>query len=210
MRYQWYGVIAGVLLTPPTSWLAAQSTSAGRRPASVSRPATRAAKIAPSGGVEGDVFYLTKSGDVKRGAGLSVRLLATPDAVLWRLMLVCADYKDRFAPLNAAIRVGSTTGDWQRPYRQADTLHAETMLKADILLASAVVKTVSSGMNAHYRFSDVQPGRYFVHTRWPVSIGEGEVVYQWLSLVEIAAGKVMTQDLDTSTEASSQVYCGIE
>lgn len=180
---------------------------------------------APKGQVEGDVFYLSKGGDVKHGAGLTVELLRS-DSLLPALDENCRRYRTKYAPLECQMNPAAPcttftrSADWHEPFRQADSLWASTMLRADSIIATRVVRRTNSGANSHYLFTEVPSGEYFIFTRWgvgvqdtsadmPLTAGLPEHLYQWLSPVDVRGAKLKL-DLDTDGESGGRIYCGIK
>jgi hypothetical protein len=66
-----------------------------------------------------------------------------------------------------------------------------------------VVQEVGTGINAHFRFARVTPGRYIV---WS-DLGLGEDTYIWWVPVDLRSGITLQQDLDNAEELTSQA-CG--
>lgn len=160
--------------------------------------------------VQGDLFYLTQSGDLKRGAGLPIRLLNSPDTVLALLKRNCSDFTSQWSKLQKAMFDSHTT-DKSRESLIARSygLLALIRARADSIVGAYTVKSVSSGINAHYAFVAVPAGEYLVYASWPVMIGSSQHFYQWIVRTELHPGSNVTLDLDTSLETGQVVYCGM-
>jgi hypothetical protein len=72
------------------------------------------------------------------------------------------------------------------------------------IVMHAVVDTVGTGVNAHFRFGSVPEGRYALFAEWVV----GDNAYTWWKSVQVQAAQSQRVDLDNSSESRSKLYCG--
>lgn len=143
------------------------------------------------GSVEGDVYLTMQSGDVKKGAGLTVRLLDNADQVFSAISERCDAWKKYLA---------STPGDYN------DHLAKGPGLENDLstIISNNVISETGTGMNAHYKFENLLPGKYLLFAVFPI----GDNNYRWLIPVEIRSGRSATVDLDTEKENRAVIGCG--
>ncbi len=147
-----------------------------------------------SGRVQGDVFLVMQNGDVKRGAGNTVLMLGPADSVLAARTRVCRAFGEE---LLAAARKGGLPAD---SGTLAKDLHGR-LLGSLVGFTDATSKT---GINAHYRFDGVAPGKYVLWAETTI----GENSYTWWAPVTVRGGDSVSKDLDNSTEARAVLYCG--
>jgi hypothetical protein len=180
-------------------------------------PATLAASIVHSpGSIEGDVYLSMRSGDTKRATGRVVALLRNTDSAQMSADRACLTYHVRLNYLlshAASIRDSEANIPSITPLlnRHLDAVSAEmdgadeTMRRAvNAGLAQYAVDTTGTGMNAHYRFTNVKPGKYLVWSDFPI----GRRLYAWLLPVEVTAGQTVRRDLDASGENGRVFHCG--
>ncbi len=111
-----------------------------------------------AGRVEGDVYLLMQSGDVKRGASNTVRLLANPDDSLVReLGRICQRYAEQVV---AAWRRGEISADTPPASDPASPLIASTQVAIRTALLKATKSEAPTGVNGHYVLADIRPGKY--------------------------------------------------
>lgn len=177
--------------------------------------------VQAAGSIEGDVYLVMKSGDTKKGAGRTIYLVRDSDSLHQRLLRICAepapvDSIDRRAAVLhdsalAAIRARNPQLMKQLAIRERATVLSRDSVKIRRIAAfrlevlAAAVDSVGTGMNAHYRFSRVSPGKFILFAEWTIA----DNAYQWWSPIVLAAGQSMTRDLDNSSEANNNLYCGI-
>lgn len=173
------------------------------------------------GVVEGDVYLVMENGDTKRGAGREVLLLrhgvlAMRDSACKRHFAVSTRRSDS---LTAVARRSSDSASyylWKRndtasarqfyqaaqrdeefadQARASEKSSAEQRRSSDMQrLLNYVVRRAGTGMNAHYRFADVPPGRYVVYSEWTIN----GVEYAWWAPVTVVPGRAVDRDLDNS------------
>lgn len=186
------------------------------------RATTTSATSSAKGVIEGDVYLLMRSGDVRKGAGLAVHLIRDPDAVSALLTANCDQYRPRYADLEhlqtkrqqeVTDNIGRSTSDFQqaldnqrRAYGQMTELFDSTTASADRILLAASLTSVNSGVNAHFKFENVPAGSYGLWTQFPI----GEHSYQWFIPLRLVAGQHLVRDLDTDSMNREVVYCGIK
>lgn len=149
-------------------------------------------QLKTTGSISGDVFLLMQNGDVKRGAGNTVLLLGPADSVVAARARVCRSFGDQL--LAAARRGENLTPDTGLLYVALDTA-----------LMRLTVASSKTGINAHYRFEGVRPGRYVLWAETTI----GDNAYTWWAPV-VVAGDSVSADLDNSTEARATLYCRSE
>src|SRR6266550_5421501 len=140
-----------------------------------------------TGSISGDVFLRMQNGDVKRGAGNMVALLGPADSVLTARARICTAYGEL---LLAAARQGGNPTD--------------VVGKLDTILLRFTVASSKTGINAHYHFDQVRPGKYILWAETMI----GDNNYTWWAPVVVAGRDSVSKDLDNSTEARAAVYCG--
>lgn len=164
--------------------------------------------------IEGDVYLLMKSGDTKRGSGRIVQLVPLAGefaeakaklctAMTSRIDYLLGPYADSVNTEIAAaqkkrdrIAVLSFEGKRDVLLRQLND-SARTLLLD--LMQKHATGTTGSGMNAHFVFSGVQPGRYAIYSEWTISDNE----YAWWAPVSVLQGARLVRDLDNSVEISA-------
>jgi hypothetical protein len=175
-------IALGSFFTVP---LSAQTHLAKRKP------------VAPAS-IEGDVYLLNKGGEVKKGAAGTVGL-AIPGPSLETV------FRSACAAQHAEARrdtspTGGTNGDAEAMMAQAnadmarivalENRHREEMF-ATLIAASANAPT---GMNAHFSFANVRPGKYYLLSVMHL----GERVYGWVVPVTVESGQSLRIDLDNN------------
>jgi hypothetical protein len=154
--------------------------------------------------VQGDVYLVMKSGDVKPVAGSTVYLL--PDSAYRRIVHeVC-----RNAPMLIARRLlDSLPARRTRADSTADSaaVLAEKWVEASAnLLANAFVssgKSTPTGMRAHYVYPEHMPGNYWLWASTQLS----STSYFWLSPVQLVGGKNVTLDLGNTIVREGALDC---
>jgi len=181
----------------------------------------RAVAQAPAtgGGVEGDVYLTMQSGDVKKGAGVTVFLLRDgPELRRWtdaecgkRVTDITILSAYMSAMVDSIIRAGSSRTKADLYIKKAAdaatqklALQKETLAAFRATVARNSIDTSGTGMNAHYSFSGEPPDDYVLFGEWKI----GEYQYAWWAPVSLVAGKVVRRDLDNSTEDHENIYCG--
>lgn len=162
--------------------------------------------------VEGDIYLVMESGDTKAGAGRTVYLLADTPDFRRRHAQICASHRVRYetaraadaAALQRAVQL-MIAGELPPPPPSLRE-NGITIDSITSLIATVIRAQVPSGMAAHYRFDRVAPGRYILFAEWKIGMQD----YQWWSPIVLTPGQPMRRDLDNSTEAAGQVYCGIK
>ncbi len=154
-----------------------------------------------AGRVEGDVYLLMQSGDVKRGAGNTVRLLANYDDSLVReLGRICQTYAQQ---LLAGWRRGELSYVGMPPLNRDSPLRDSAQNAIRAALLKATLSEAATGVNGHYVFSDVRPGRYALWAETAIR----ERSYTWWTPITVAGRDSLKKDLDNSTEARAALYC---
>lgn len=191
------------------------------------------ARQGEAGPLEGDVYLVTKSGDIKRGAGRTVLLIADTDSLAAVGTLLCSAHHAAQEQLRA---------DWlaaqQAHAKGLDAYVAETRagvqysdarqqalrtLKAaadsaarrvarepstafDRLLARFATLTQSessTGMSAHYTFPALPIGKYVLLSEWTI----GDIRYVWWRRARVAAAIATTVDLDNGAIVEIETLC---
>ena len=87
-----------------------------------------------------------------------------------------------------------------------DSASTMTMERVSGAIVAAMVDTVGTGMNAHYKFTRVRPGNYILFGEWRIA----DSAYKWWAPVTVPAARAVKTDLDNSVEANDALYCGID
>jgi hypothetical protein len=148
--------------------------------------------------VGGDVYLLMQNGDVKRGAANTVRLLADSGSLRQGMDRLCRWYAGRRDTLAA---LGRLSRAW---FDSEAILDAAMRGRMTATLVGARVTESATGVNAHFQFTGLTPGRYVLWAETEI----GEHHYTWWAPLVLAAGDSAKKDLDNSTEADHFVYCG--
>jgi hypothetical protein len=195
--------------------LTVELSDANALQASISTPSNSVGGV-----IEGDVYLLMKSGDVRKGAGLTVQLIRDPERVSGLLTANCEQFHRRYEDLDrrekeardAQLKVWlSPEGD--RLGAEGNRLHKETYelfdgttASANRTLLGASMTSTSSGATSHFKFDDVPAGLYGLWAQFPIA----DNWYQWFIPVRLAAGQHLVRDLDTDSMNRDVVYCGIK
>jgi hypothetical protein len=165
---------------------------------------TSAASSAAAASVEGDVYLLTKSGDVKKGAAGAVHLIKWPIQPGFgeRFESLCADQSRRFrkqSDADSVARAGEKDPERQMVMLGASMKKILATAQADQdeqaeLIATLAVAHSPTGMNAHYQFKNVPPGRYVLYTRMSL----GERMHAWYVPISVLPNAELRQDLDNN------------
>jgi hypothetical protein len=178
----------------------ADSTSASRTPA----PAH----------IEGDVYVVMKSGDVKRIAGNRVYLLKADTAKLApackAVRIAAISYgtdttvvatkrslyeifggRTRRAEIDAAVRARDSTD-------RAANEHALALARS---VDSAVVASAPTGVGGRFRFDSVSPGSYVLHARTSLY----GTTHAWFVPITLGGGASVTRDLDNDALTTRSV-----
>lgn len=187
------------------------------------QPSTTAKAPAPVS-IEGDVYLVTKSGDIKKAAANSVRLIRLSPDLLTKIDDGCTkitDYTKQFLrdkrlfALDSEVAVGllshgvpSARATEALPGALMAIARDSTRLLGEIAtiesnLGAETIATSPTGVNAHYRFSTVAPGRYLLFASTQI----GGAYYQWLTSVSAIEGQPLVRDLDNSVLNDSLFYC---
>jgi len=150
--------------------------------------------------IEGDLYLLTQSGDVRAGAANEVALIPRVAAVAERWSALCREQDETFQALNAQLdaRLAATPRADQLRVGQANL--AELLAAArrhgderDILIRSMAVARAGTGMQAHFRM-EAPPGSYWLFAKMNL----GEVPYVWFVPVVMRDGESIRLDLDNN------------
>lgn len=152
------------------------------------------AQAPPRGSIEGDVYLLTRGGDTKKGAGLTVHLLRFANAgQIDKTAAPCAAYQadaKEFRDQQLSLGSDASTPEAQRYLRQRREMAVSQVRD---VLTSRTVAEASSGMNAHYRFSGLRAGVYALWAE--MSLGTND--YAWFVPVVLKAGQARALTLIT-------------
>jgi len=148
--------------------------------------------------IEGDLYLLSSSGEVKPGAANEVALIPRGPAVVeaWRAM--CEDQEAESERVNSAI-------EGRDPREGLAMLLAMVGLQRDEkfeLLRSLSTVRSGTGMAAHYEIEAPQ-GDYWLFATMPL----GDVVHSWLHAVTLS-GAAQRVDLDNgNVSTGGQLAC---
>lgn len=207
-------------------WALALSPCEAQRKPPTKPPAVPTPKPAS---VEGDVYLVTKTGDVKKAAANTVRLVAATEEVLANLDSACAQITryakkivadSSFAAASKTIAAraaaigGTAAADIETRattfmQESLQSIEAQRALRdvairnAEEALSPHVVARSPTGINAHYRFTDVRPGTYLLVASTEIDVYR----YQWLTTVIIGEAQLAKRDLDNSVLTEGITYC---
>ena len=167
---------------------------------------TRTPKVAT---VQGDIYLVMKNGDVKRGAGNTVRLLPDTGAVQAAIAQACSTVKADQAVLFRQSKVLEDKAKHQAPDEALRTLtEASSILETaepgfnhryyfslDSLLLPLILIETGTGMNGHYSFDHVRPGRYILWAETEIS----DHHYTWWAPLAVTRADSIKKDLDNSS-----------
>lgn len=186
--------------------------------------------------IQGDVYLVMKSGEVKRGAGNTVYLVEASDSAIARARGVCTSLGDavigatrwadslgpneirkRFVEqLAESMRGGTPVQDasgafLKRRVSLGDTLRSLQRLADDSqvvkVLRAATVAQAPTGVDARYAFYDVRPGSYLLFSRTEIAGHE----YHWSARATVKSGEMVSRDLDNAAADFGDVlFCGDE
>lgn len=165
-----------------------------------------------TGAIEGDVYLLTQGGDIKKGAATTVGLVPRTrvkggwDSMCLRYDAVWTasskrDSVERSAVSDPSERLAVS----RRILARIDSLLIETNeLKIKNMIKLGV--STPTGMNAHYRFGAVKPGRYVLFSSMRLA---GKLM-TWVVPVMIRPGARSMFDLDNNNVQEGAPPCGEE
>jgi len=169
-----------------------------------------------TGSIGGDVYLTMQSGDVRKGAGRTIYLLADTPLLHAGRDSICVHYTFDHLPvlaMRSAVMdsmLGNAKGKLAQHLvdrdmslsAQLDTLNSAMHAQVDHLIVQSIRDTTGTGMNAHYRFENEPPGSYIVYATWKI----GDNDYTWWHPVEVRAGQTVKRDLDNSGAGSAIDY----
>lgn len=182
-----------------------------RRPTdSTSSPSIAATLLSNSGRISGNIFVTMKSGDIKKGAGITVTLLKNQDTILNGFKQIQQEYTQPLLELaqtldkvkelqNNASTYIEALHLWNDTVPKAKQLDASYNDKLNALFIAHVYKTVQSDVNGSYDFTDIPYGKYCLLTEFTVF----ETRTQWLEPLEI---KQKDTKLDLTNNNAKDVY----
>ena len=165
------------------------------------------ATIVATASLQGDVYVLTQSGEVKKGAANTVYLVALP---------LKQSFRDQFDSL--CVIHNATFRDWtkQNSERIIAAINSQKNSLIDATMASTLAHidtvkqqqsewrnrlvsyqsafTSPTGVNAHYAFTNIPPGSYLL----VASMSLLARYYEWYVPVTLSAGGLVTVDLDSN------------
>lgn len=157
--------------------------------------------LAAQAALEGDVYLVTKSGDVKLGAALDVFLIRVSTRVAQQWRSLCREQEARSTVAYAehdSLLAATTDLSAKQTLLKAEM--ARIIKTADInadersdMLKRLAISSAPTGMKAHYRFSKVAAGTYWLLA----TMGLGED-HHLLRKVVVRTGSV-TVDLDNKS-----------
>jgi hypothetical protein len=154
---------------------------------------------AQSATVEGDVYLLNKAGDVKKAAAGTVALLLSGPSLQKSWLSVCKAYETVWDSASAV----HATLPLDQSKRSVDALYERTSMQK-IRTIMKTGRTSPTGMNAHFRFSRVKPGKY-VLVSW---MQLGTQLMTWQLPIVVSPGQQLTVDLDNNTVRKDAPSCG--
>jgi hypothetical protein len=160
----------------------------------------RLASAQAPGSIEGDVYLLNKLGDVKKGAAGTVGLVSPGPRSDSALLTACATLERESKVLTAVIDTSHAPVDGKIAVLTSfmDRQYAER-----IATLAAAGRTSPTGMNAHYEFTAVPAGRYYLVS----SMAMGDETKAWLVPVLIKRGQHLRVDLDNNNVGAALPKC---
>ncbi len=183
-------------------------------------------QVHAAGSVQGDVYLVVGSGDVRQGAANQVFLLPKKDTFPSEWTALCNRLKAEFelimqqndllrAEHEEKIRLATNSTDIQRLRTESGSF-----LEADIAsimdhvitqgeeqsrwIKSLALKSSPTGMQAHY-IIEASAGDYWIFAEMPL----GNDKHTWLIPISITDGNNQTLDLDnTNTLPADRLFCG--
>ena len=165
--------------------------------------------------VGGDLYLLMQNGDVKRGAGNTVRLLGDSGPLRESMQGVCRWYAEQrygvaalgrralaadMSSLDAINRAERLSTQWQDSETAA---RAGVRVRMMTALIGHKVAEAATGVNGHYQFAGLAPARYVLWAETEI----GDHHYTWWAPIALQPGDSVKKDLDNSTESDSLFYC---
>ncbi len=151
--------------------------------------------------IEGDVYLLNKAGDVKKGAAGTVGLLPVGPKTDAAVMAACSVNSAKTSVAIKAIKAAGASVDAQTAALFA-TMNQEVEDRITQLMTAAVMRS-PTGMDAHYRFPGVKPGRYIIISYMKM----GKDTEPWAVPVTVASGKSLRIDLDNNNTGAIAIGC---
>jgi hypothetical protein len=87
---------------------------------------------------------------------------------------------------------------------RAERITSRLRRAIDSTISAHLLDSTKAGIDAHYRFDTITPGRYLLHSTWSVY----DRNYQWLVPIDVKANQRATVDLDNSVERRRELACG--
>lgn len=189
--------------------------SYGQNPRSQGSPAVSGSRL---GRIEGDLYLVTKSGDVKRGAANEVALFKFRFVKGDEFRRFCAEQKARILEAHPGFAIDSFevllgTGKAVAAKAMLDaagvslaksmTVRQQAIEEEAAFLQTLADQTAPTGINGHYVFERVPPGKYFLFA----TMSLGDQYYHLQEIVQVNAGAKASKDLDNSVSYRAAGYC---
>lgn len=137
--------------------------------------------------LEGDLYLRTASGDVRQGAGVTVRLLADSEALRAAISGACdtipATREFWWKRENAR---GATPSAALQALRERSvnlSVTATVLQRVVHVIDSAPALTAEAGMRARFAFGNLAPGRYALAATWRIA-GKMFSLFRWVEVTE--------------------------
>ncbi|MGI8497333.1 MAG: hypothetical protein ACR2OG_07115 [Gemmatimonadaceae bacterium] len=161
--------------------------------------------------VEGDIYLVTKSADIKRGVANEVALIPVGASVGQKWRLLCDQQASEDAAWKASTdsvassltdipaKIAYLKGNIRRISESVD----RRRLARVAMLKSAALALSPTGVNAHYRFDRVPPGNYGLFAEMVLD----DTPYHWYYRVVLRPGDAQHVDLDNSRLLDGHFSC---
>jgi hypothetical protein len=192
-----------------------------RRPVALLAPGVAFLLTACSGDISGSVYVTMKSGDVKRGADVSVVLVGEQFMAEWTKAAVAYKsahlqartayegsrarsdqaFQERLSDIRAGSRSSSAYDEEaseraMEAARRVDSVSVEWLNHTMKLIQWATVKVARTDVNGHYEFKSVRRGKYYITATHKVFDND----LFWLVPVDVHG--IQTVDLSNSNAGS--------
>jgi hypothetical protein len=158
--------------------------------------------------LQGDVYLVMKSGDVKRGAGNVVHLLADRETLSQDMSRVCETELRHL--LSVRHRSGpASEHHLMMPVDPSQVTDSALLIRLvsraamEAVLTGATMATSPTGVEGHYQFDSLRAGRYVLWATTDI----GAHHYTWWAGILVAAGDSLRHDLDNASEADARINC---
>jgi hypothetical protein len=174
------------------------------------------ARSQTAGSIEGDIYLVTKNGDVKKGAGNKVHLLKDTPTFRTNLDSICSEYRKNTQVYEASLEIirlsaKLNAGRMMDSLAKASADEAKATIPKKIelearfedLIRPEILASVSTGMEAHYKLSAVPAGKYLLFATTTI----GDTPYDWWAAATVHPRESLHIDLDNSVIDANGAAC---